>query len=225
MWGWEGEVTWGQPSPAPGSCLPSGVRLLALRQSLRDTGWITWEGNQSILVNNSRINNYFTVVLSQAARISQPRVSHAPVASAPGVPLGGLGLFWALQPSVSDETVWGHQRTQPQKHIWMYEGLCKKGEGEWRPAVPPITEPTGDRPARWQRAPLLAISVCLETGRAAGAPGKVAGVRLHLFPSVPSDALLCLGGIAYFSRWITWDHCELGWDHQSWTDEQLTGMS
>lgn len=49
-----------------------------------------WDRNWSILVNNRRISNYFTVVLSHAARVSELCVSHALVASAPGVPLQGI---------------------------------------------------------------------------------------------------------------------------------------
>lgn len=52
-------------------------------------GQITGGRNWSALVNNRRISNYFTAVLPHAARIAKLCVSHALVASTPGVPLQG----------------------------------------------------------------------------------------------------------------------------------------
>lgn len=53
-------------------------------------GQITGGRNWSTLVNNRRISNYFTAVLPHAVRIAKLCVSHALVASAPGVPLQGM---------------------------------------------------------------------------------------------------------------------------------------
>lgn len=78
MWRREGKVTSGQSVSTLESCLLGRGRLLGLQQLLGNTGRITWERNWSIPVNNSRINNYFTAVLSQPARVSQLCISHTP---------------------------------------------------------------------------------------------------------------------------------------------------
>lgn len=155
MWRREGKVTSGQSVSVLESCLLWRGRLLVLQQLLGNMGQITWERNWSIPVNNSRINNYFTAVLSQAARVSQLCISHAPWPQ----PQGLLSRVWGFfglgnQACPMKQFV----RGQLRKPIHTIMGgrrnsLCREGEGceQVQDAVSACCHPAAQHCPAWRQ--------------------------------------------------------------------------
>lgn len=156
--GKEGKVNWGQSVSTLESCLLWRGRLLVLQQLLGNMERNTWERNWSIPVNNSRINNYFTAVLSRAARVSQLCISHAPWPQ-PQELLSRVWGFFGLgnQASLMKQFVEGAvQKAHPHNHGGCTSSLCREGQGceHGQDAVSPCSPPAG-----WA-VPALS---CLET--------------------------------------------------------------